>query len=192
MGLQNIFPTSIYTHFVPQNISDKMEEIIIPKIPSLSLTHEHNTNVSVYSSFFSDKPLVSPKEIKPFLNYVESIAQIYGKESNIFKAERINYWIQDYKKGNGHSTHCHPQSTICGTYYIRANENAGFLSFSNPNSSLILATRPLSEPKNQSNQFYNIKPQKGLLVLFPFWLMHKIIPSQEENVIRTSLSFNYY
>jgi len=192
MPLQNIFPTQIFTHLIPQYMSDKMEEIITPKVPNLKLIHEYDSDASVYTSFHTEKPLVSFEEINPFLKYIENIAQSYSKESNIFKAERINYWIQDYKKGNSHSSHCHPQSTICGTYYIRANKNAGFLSFSHPNTSLILATEPNVESDVQSNQFYNIKPQKGLLVLFPFWLIHKIIPSPEEDVIRTSLSFNYY
>jgi hypothetical protein len=49
MGLQNIFPVPIYTHFVPQYIADKMEEIITPRLPNLEL------NINVNTDFFKEK-----------------------------------------------------------------------------------------------------------------------------------------
>ena len=185
MNLQNIFSIPIYTHTVPQYIADKMEEITTPKLSQLTLYD------NVYTDYGNSNPLISPQEILPFLNYINKITLEYSKESNLYKGKNIQYWVQDYKKDHDHTLHCHPQSTIAGTYYIRSNQNAGKLSFSNPNSNLISTTRSNNDSDRHAEEFYNIKPKRGLLVLFPPWLLHKVIPSYEENCIRTSFSFNY-
>jgi uncharacterized protein (TIGR02466 family) len=182
MGLQNIFPTPIYTHFVPQNIANKMEEIITPKLSNLKFDGEVNT------SFY--QPPINPKEIFPFLKYIDKIAFKYSQESKLDKGDRPpHYWIQDYKNNFHHSIHCHPNSYISGTYYIRANENAGELEFQNPNYNLMQTTTYTETTTTPF--FFRIKPQKGLLVLFPPWLLHKVVPSNKEDCIRTSFSFNY-
>jgi hypothetical protein len=182
MGLQNIFPTPIYTHFVPQNIADRMEEIITPRLPDL----EFDTNVN--TDFFKKEQIVLDKEIKPFLDYINSIVYIYSQESNIKYNKIGKFWIQDYLPNHSHGLHSHPMSTISGTYYIRANEFAGNLIFHNPNPHTNMT---VSNTNNRNQSLFGVKPQKGLLVLFPSWLRHEILPSPKEDVIRTSFSFNY-
>jgi hypothetical protein len=182
MGLQNFFSTPIYTHFIPQNIADKMEEIIVPRLSNLEFEDGVNTD------FFKNEKIVSDKEIKPFLDYINSIVYIYSQESNIKYCKLGNFWIQDYQTSHSHGLHCHPQSTISGTYYIRTNSHSGNLKFQNPNPHIDMEV-PLNPQIQQT--YYNIKPKKGLLVLFPSWLKHEILPSSNKDVIRTSLSFNY-
>ena len=184
MGLQNIFPIQIYTHIVPSNIADKMEEIIIPKLSNLKFDGQVDTDYQHKS------PTVFPSEIQPFLDYIDKIVSKYSQESKLSKINRKPYyWIQDYKPHQFHSLHNHPLSNISGTYYIRANENAGELEFQNPNSNLIHTS--ILDGASSKPFSFKIKPQKGLLVLFPPWLMHGVPPSDEENCIRTSFSFNY-
>jgi hypothetical protein len=182
MGLQNIFPTPIYTHFVPQDIADKMEEIISPKLKNLE------DRKAIFTDYFSKEKIISDTEIKPFLDYINFIVHIYSQESNIRYHRLDNFWVQDYQPNHFHEPHLHPGSTISGTYYIRANTHAGKLLFHNPNPHSYMEI-PLVKPSN--NTKFSIKPQKGLLVLFPSWLQHEILPSPEKDVIRTSFSFNY-
>ena len=182
MGLQNIFSTPIYTHFVPQFIVDKIEEIIVPRLSNL----EFDTNVN--TDFFKKDTIVSSKEILPFLDYLNSMVYIYSQESNIRYKKLLNFWIQNYQANQSHSLHCHSASTISGTYYIRANQYAGKLLFHNPNPHIDMEI-PLKTTLSTTQ--FSIKPQKGLLVLFPSWLKHEILPSFNKDVIRTSFSFNY-
>ena len=182
MGLQNIFTTPIYTHLVPQYMADKMEEIITPKLKGLE-DHGH-----LKTDYFKKEGIVLSKEIKPFLTHLHTITEIYSQESNIKYNNFVSYWVQDYQTYQYHTPHCHPSAAISGTYYIRSNQHAGELLFHNPNQHIHMEV-----PRNKHNSSYTfeIKPQKGLLVLFPSWLHHQILPSPERDVIRTSLSFNY-
>ena len=182
MGLQNLFSTPLYTHFIPQTLADKMEEIIVPRLSDL----EFDTNVN--TDFFKNNNIISLNEIKPFLDYLNLIVNLYSQESNIAYKKLEKFWIQDYQTSHSHGLHCHPLSTISGTYYIRANSYSGNLKFHNPNPYMDMEV-PLNP--NIQQTYYNIKPKKGLLVLFPSWLKHEILPSFNKDVIRTSFSFNY-
>lgn len=182
MSLQNIFSTPIYTHIVPQHIADKVEEIITPKLPHLKFNEEMNTD-------FFDSPSISFQEIQPFIEYINKISLNYSKESNLYRGDKFQYWLQDYQSTHKHHPHCHPLSSISGTYYVRANENAGQLRFTSPILNLSKTTPPLN--LDISQDFFHITPRKGLLILFPPWLLHEVLPSPEVNCIRTSFSFNY-
>ena len=179
MGLLNIFPTQIYTDFIPESLADKIEEIITSRISSLEYHKE------VYTDFHLSNPIVNKTEISPFLAYLKLIADKYTQESGIKQTKFGNYWIQDYKTSNHHGAHRHPNCSISGTYYVRANENAGELIFHTPNPYSSMTTYIHSE-----ENAFSIKPQKGLVVLFPSWLAHEIIPSNHPDCIRTSFSFN--
>ena len=48
----------------------------------------------------------------------------------------------------------------------------------------------LLDKENESNIFVDIKPERGLLVLFPSWLLHEVLPGNKEKCIRTCLAFN--
>lgn len=183
MGLQNIFPIPIYTIQVPKIIEEKMEEIVSPKL------HLLEEVVGMRTDFFMKSQILSPEEISPFTNYINHIANKFSEESNLHKGPNFSYWLQDYKKHHYHGIHAHPQSTISGTYYIRANKNAGDLEFQNPNSTLIHSTCYNGNHPDYST--YRIKPKKGLLILFPYWLTHQIFPTNSEDCIRTSFSFNF-
>ena len=181
MGLHNIFPTSIYTHFIPQDIANKLEKIVIPRLNLLKYDGDVNTD------YFEQDKIVSSNEIQPFLDYVKFMVDLYSQESNIACRIMEDFWIQDYSQFHQHKSHCHPNARISGTYYIRTNDQAGELLFYHPNPhvSMQMDRYPLKRDK-----FYPIKPQKGLLVLFPSWLQHEILPSPNKEVIRTSFSFN--
>ena len=180
MGLQNIFPVPIYTTILDNKVVEYMENLVIPKLNGLEQHPSQKTD------FFKSK-IVSPKEISPFFSSIKNYINDYSFKSNLFTSSKINYWIQDYSKYESHELHAHGDSYISGVYYVRANKNAGALRFTNPNP-LFTITAFNGDPKEEI--YYEIHPQEGLLVLFPGWLSHEVIPSLEEDCIRTCLAFN--
>ena len=182
MSLQNIFPTPIYTHFVPQPIANKIEEIIVPELNNLPL-HDN-----LYTEFFLQKQIINPLKTPFFFDYLNHQLLDYSKKSNIRASKIIQGWIQNYKQNSSQDIHTHPFCAISGTYYIRANKHAGELVFHSPNPYKDIL--PPIDIDNKDSEVYKIKPKKGLLVLFPSWLKHQIIPSPEKDIIRTSFSFN--
>jgi hypothetical protein len=180
MGLQNIFPVPIYTTLLDSDIIKYMEDLIIPKLDNLDKITTRKTD------FFKPR-IVSYKDLSPFLSSLKNPLTDYSLKSNLLLPSNLEYWVQDYSKNESHLLHAHGDSVISGVYYVRASKNAGVLKFSNPNP-LFTVTNFKEGPKEEI--YYSIKPQRGLLVLFPSWLSHEVIPSLEEDCIRTCLAFN--
>ena len=74
-------------------------------------------------------------------------------------------------KTNGmHEPHIHPRCSWCGIYYIKSgNDDSGHTVFENPIVSTY-ADRGNLYLNNMSQ--YRVKPQDGLLVIFPSFLSH--------------------
>ena len=182
MGFQDIFPVPIYTTFLDNKLVEDLEKLVTPRLHNLTLGEEQKTD------YHSKDKILSPEELSEFFHYIDPIITDYSNKSNLKRSNNINYWVQDYEKNNKHSLHAHGDSYISGVYYLRANENAGELSFFNPNP-IYTITEFLNGPKNEI--YFPVKPLKGLLVLFPGWLSHEALPSSNDGCIRTCLAFNY-
>tara|TARA_B110000285_G_C14861479_1_gene484777 strand:- start:184 stop:747 length:564 start_codon:yes stop_codon:yes gene_type:complete len=181
-GLQNIFSVPIYTTFLDIKLADEIERLVISRLNNLEQVLSQKTD------FFLKEKIISPEELSSFFHYVDPIISKYSNESNINRSNTINYWIQDYSKNESHSSHTHGGNRISGVYYIRANSSAGNLKFTNPNP--LFNTTDLKEPNVKNEINVEIPPQKGLLVLFPGWLLHETLASLKEDCIRTCLAFN--
>jgi len=182
MGLQNIFSVPIYTTILNDRIVKYMKNLIIPKLTNLEFKGHQRTD------FFKKTKTVLEKDLFPFFKVLDYVSKEYSKISNIVTSDSINYWIQDYSKNESHPLHNHTASYISGIYYIRANKHAGDLRFLNPNP-LTYFTKFVNS--NKETTFFYVKPQPGLLLLFPSWLSHEVFPSNSKKCVRTSLAFNF-
>lgn len=180
--IKNIFPTPIYTTFLDKEIVDKVEKIITPKLPFLQKNKEFGTD------FQHSTKILSPEEIPFFWEVVDGHVIHYSNKSLIIKSNKVESWIQDYYPKGGYNKHSHGHSLISGIYYVRTNENAGNLRFYDPNPYTTITSYSVPNPKIC---YYDITPQKGMLILFPGWLGHEALPSKDNNVIRTCIAFNY-
>jgi len=180
-GFQNLFSIPIFTTFLDEKVIKSMEDLVTPRLNQLKFQVEN------YNDYYSNR-IVESDEIQFLLKDLNGYVDNYSKKIEIKinpNKNRINYWVQDYKFNNFHQSHAHPNSSISGIYYVRANQYAGLLRFKSPNP------YPYFWRTEESNSdFYDILPQRGLLVLFPSYLFHTVLPSKHKDIIRTSFVFN--
>jgi uncharacterized protein (TIGR02466 family) len=104
---------------------------------------------------------------------------------------RLSAWANVARRGNYHRMHNHPASTWSGCYYVTGTGDTdpgslgGVLEFYDP--------RPFTEmvetPGSPYGQRMLIRPNPGLLVVFPSWLYHFVHPSTSDGP-RISIAFN--
>ena len=87
------------------------------------------------------------------------------------RPDRLQYrsWSVILRKGGHHIPHIHPGGCISGVFYVEVPKllgNEGWLELGRPGISMTLETPPLRL----------IKPEPGLLVLFPSYLWHGTLP----------------
>jgi len=189
MNIHNYFPTAILEHQVAEELSDRVEQELSLHIDSLPYNEGFRGNVATdyYSESRIDIFNMFPELITEFIN----ARNTYYEITSFRTEDKINCWVQDYRDETGiHTRHHHGSSGISGVYWVRANEQAGPLAFYNPNTILDYV-----EADDKNNPYRNMttmfKPIKGKIILFPSFLNHEVLPSQD-GVVRTTIAFNFH
>ncbi len=103
----------------------------------------------------------------------------------------VTAWAAVCREGAYHAPHSHPDSAWSGVYYVDAgnvNPNrplSGVLEFLDPRTGVEAITAP-GDPYGEP---LRIRPEPGLMVVFPSWLYHWVHPYFGE-CPRIAVSFN--
>jgi uncharacterized protein (TIGR02466 family) len=103
----------------------------------------------------------------------------------------ISAWATVCRAGSYHAPHSHPDSAWSGAYYVDAGTNnpdgslGGVLEFLDPRAGVEAVTAP-GDPYGEP---VRIRPEAGLLVVFPSWLFHWVHPYAGRTP-RVAVSFN--
>ena len=112
------------------------------------------------------------------------------KESYITYLQSGWILINNHKDSN--SLHKHSNSHISGVLYVKTEPEQGSLVFEEGSGIRLDYTgnNLFHNPNALNAAKYKIEPYNGLLVLFPSWYKHMVLPNQTTND-RISISFNY-
>ena len=100
-------------------------------------------------------------------------------------------WANVLYRGGYNFVHDHPRHGWSGVYYVdpgdndSANELAGQIEFVDPRN--LVAAHPL--PGDPFSSEVRIRPETGMMLMFPGWLKHFVHPYQGSRP-RISISFN--
>ena len=100
-----------------------------------------------------------------------------------------NMWAIINEQGAWNQKHHHSNSDLSAAYYVSAHDNCGDIVFYDPRPAPV-HNHPISKSPNKLNATVNsIKPEPGMLVLFPSYLEHSVNPNKS-NKKRIVISFN--
>jgi uncharacterized protein (TIGR02466 family) len=101
-------------------------------------------------------------------------------------------WANVHPPGSYHTRHIHPATThLSGVYYIQAPEHCGDIVFHDLPRFLGLwgaAPKPLELTYYNASSF-PVRPEEGLCVLFPGYVMHEVETNRSESD-RIGIAFN--
>jgi len=112
------------------------------------------------------------------LDYHKDIEDKIMNEVYIKNQRMQDSWCNVQGEDSTLKYHSHPKSIISGVIFLKADENSSKLVFKNPAS--------LTENTHQ------ITPTKGLMVMWPSYLMHGSGDSVNKSAERIVLSFNTF
>ena len=100
-----------------------------------------------------------------------------------------NMWAIINKQGAMNQKHHHSNSDLSAAYYVTAKEGCGDIIFYDPRPGKVYK-HPISNIPNLLNANNNgVKPEPGMLVLFPSYLEHSVNPNTTDHE-RIVISFN--
>src|SRR5262249_12599209 len=98
-------------------------------------------------------------------------------------------WATICRSGSYHAPHSHPDSAWSGVYYVDAGTSdhslSGVLEFLDPRAGVEAVTAP-GDPYGEP---VRVRPEAGLIVIFPSWLYHWVHP-YAGGTPRIAVSFN--
>ena len=97
-----------------------------------------------------------------------------------------NTWINIQNKDSVLKFHTHPNSEVSGALYLNVGDDAGSITFMNPNP-YVKYQHYETENDYNAKSFW-IKPNSGDLILFPSWLEHGSFGNKMDG--RMCISFN--
>ena len=122
---------------------------------------------------------------------VGRLDDILNEVSNTHKIPSLkisNSWFNIQKKGSKLKEHVHPESIISAAIYINVDENSSPLKFFNPNP--FVRFTPTTDFDEHNYWWWEEKPKKGMIILFPSWLMHGSEENLKDTTERVVVSFN--
>ena len=103
----------------------------------------------------------------------------------------VSAWATICRAGAYHAPHSHPDSAWSGVYYVSAGTEDperpinGVLEFLDPRAGV----EAVSAPGDPYGELVRVRPEAGLLVIFPSWLYHWVHPYAGQ-APRIAVSFN--
>ena len=103
----------------------------------------------------------------------------------------LSAWATICRAGAYHAPHSHPDSAWSGVYYVDAGAVnperplSGVLEFLDPRAGVEAVSAP-GDPYGEPSR---VRPESGLLVVFPSWLYHWVHPYAGQSP-RIAVSFN--
>jgi len=100
-------------------------------------------------------------------------------------------WASICRAGAYHAPHSHPDSAWSGVYYVDAGSRhpcralSGVLEFLDPRAGV----EAVSAPGDPYGEPVRVRPEAGLIVIFPSWLYHWVHPYAGRSP-RIAVSFN--
>lgn len=150
---------------------------------------------SNYGGWHSDDDLINWIADMDRIDLIRIITETESVFKTLLNQQATKYimkaWANVNRNGDYNTIHSHPNFQISGVYYVsdgepdESVESNGYLELLDPRTA---ATHCKIKGMDFGN-FYGIKPQNGMIVLFPSFVEHWVHPFQGKSE-RISIAFN--
>ena len=142
-----------------------------------------------HSKDFNMKDLAPINFVSAIKNNLNTLIDDMDWDLAIQSVKISSMWAIINEKGAWNQKHQHSNSDISAAYYVTAHEGCGDIVFYDPRPARVYK-QPIAKTPNKLNGTVNsIKPEAGMLVLFPSYLDHSVNPNISDKK-RVVISFN--
>ena len=174
--------------FYKFRVNDNLKQEIFDLVQTLPYKTEGRAEVGYRSDDFFHEELFNF-----FDESIKEVQNIYFKDELSFPI--VDCWVNKYNGLNHLHRHAHPNSAICGVYYVTDHENLDTIFESRNPWNLITNSYDvtlLTLNKTFNPLTGNIKAEAGTLILFPPSLIHYMKTITKTKEVRYTIAFNTF
>ena len=196
-GVKLLFPTPIFHRVWSETdeINRRLREIVLEKE-----REEGGVKVSNAGNAWQSTPELMNwqyPEIEQLRAWIETgvlelIHVTNGLRENEFNAAvNLWAWANVTRRGGFNRSHSHPQSHWSGCYYVDVGisdpdaEDSGHFEFLDPRTGVEM----MHMPHNPFGSSILFQPEPGMMIIFPSWVRHAVLPFAGEGE-RITIAFN--
>jgi uncharacterized protein (TIGR02466 family) len=188
------FPTVIGQFRVPdaESMNRELEALILAEEDSYVSLGRSNVGGWHSRPDFLNRPEAAVGALTTWVTWVVSKMVDATAGFGAFQgALSVSAWATICREGAYHAPHSHPDSAWSGVYYVDAGQLnlirplSGELEFLDPRA----GAEAVSAPGDPYGEPFRVRPESGLLVVFPSWLYHWVHPYVGQSP-RIAVSFN--
>jgi uncharacterized protein (TIGR02466 family) len=185
--IDNIYPTPIFSSNV-SHFEEIQEEIagVIGRVEFKTIQswgNPHHLSTTTFNEDLIDKHQLAKTLLMIDAN-LRNYCSVLGFPMRDYHRES---WLSLFKHKEYSQTHCHNTADISGVYYFQTSGKDGDFFFESPVTS-VHSSLCFGE---SCGLRIPVTPKEGLLLMFPSWLNHGVMPNRTQEE-RISLSFNIY
>ena len=189
--LNLFFPTAVWTS--KNKNHNEINKNILQYIKNLKNLDPKGLQKSNQKGWHSQDFNMQDKEPINFFNSIgpainECLLDM-GWDLQTQEVKVTSMWSIINKSDATNARHVHGNNFISAAYYVKAPENCGNIVFHDPRSEPTFYHPKIAKPNNLNTNIVTIKPEEGLLVLFPSYLHHSVDVNRS-NDERIVISFN--
>lgn len=198
--VSQVFPTLVGRFHVPaaERVNERLAAMVLEREAALPSRDHANHGGWHSASDLLEWPGTEVADLRGWISealgrMVQATAQlpeVQGRGAPIPRGGfRAMAWANVSRRGNYHRMHNHPSSAWSGCYYVATASEPGSLA----GALELYDPRPFTEmvdvPGAPYGQRVIVRPEPGLLVVFPSWMYHFVHPSVAD-APRISIAFN--
>ena len=184
MYINNYFVTPVWTEKKTDFVKS-LNKASDPYIKEAKKSKEAKAHLKAHGDFgrsWHSTQLLADTKFMDFRNYVGQKCWEFLDHSGFDMSKYTTFfeqmWVQEFaKKGGGHhSAHIHWNTHVNGFYFLKASEKTSFPVFHDPRTGARTTTlhmKPDLKGVWIGHEQFHLKPEPGLLVLFPGYLQHE-------------------
>jgi uncharacterized protein (TIGR02466 family) len=191
------FPTVTANHTVSDELKSQIDQRIQNWMNSgahvqyVQACKEDNLN----TSYFKHHDTLADLDLDELREQILTCAVEYAHSMGLMISAdqlRVDSWINFFEPGQSEQQHNHYGNFISGTYYVQGAPQSGCYRFFDPAVQKTMWRGIYlrgAQPTVSNITSGEYQPQPGMLILFPSWLEHAVLPNHS-NQTRISIAFN--
>jgi len=179
---------SLFPTIIGRVVNIPLAEKVLPFAKEILSNPQNLTNKWGYKNTYKNQNIPRTLVYEELESFIIDVSNTFNNNilHSKIRFKNIQLFFSEMSYGDRHAYHYHPNSILSGVFYLEVPEDSASLRIHDPRPFSQFISYQSNHPS--MNPFYDIRPQKGVFLIWQSWVPHEVLKNLSEG--RTSVVFN--